>query len=392
MRRLGLIVNPVAGIGGRVGLKGSDGADVVARALALGAVPEAPARAVAALQQLAPFKGQVDLLTYGGAMGEDEARTSGWEPSVVGRAGGENTTAADTRAAAISLAEASVDLLLFAGGDGTARDIHAAIDGRIPVLGIPAGVKIHSAAFAITPRAAGQLAALFLGGQVTALRDAEVMDIDEDAFRAGRVSAALYGVLRVPADALRTQSMKAGRTESEPSAQGQIAYRLVDEMVPGAVSIIGPGTTTFAVKEHLGIAGTLLGVDVVRDGRLVASDVSEGRLLEILAAEPADPAGPANAAGPAEPDRRPQILVTIIGGQGYILGRGNQQISPLVIARVGKDRIRVLATREKIAALGGRPLLVDTGDPAMDASLSGYIRVVVGYNDEVLMRVASSPE
>jgi predicted polyphosphate/ATP-dependent NAD kinase len=215
------------------------------------------------------------------------------------------------------------------------------------------------------------------------------MDIDEDAFRAGRVSAALYGFLRVPADAARTQSIKAGRMESEPIAQQHIAYRLVDEMTAGDVSIIGPGTTTYALKEHLGIAGTLLGVDVVRDGVLVAGDASESRLLEILAAQPAGQ--PVESAGQTVPARRAQILVTIIGGQGYIFGRGNQQISPRVIAAVGKDRIRVMATREKISTLGGRPLLVDTGDPALDASLAGYIRVVVGYNDEVVMRVASSP-
>ena len=375
MKRLGLIVNPVAGIGGRVGLKGSDGADVVARALALGAVPEAPARAVTALEQLAPLKEQVDLLAYGGAMGEDAARACGWEPRIVGRPGGDVTTAGDTRAAAVELADAGVDLLLFAGGDGTARDVYAAIDGRVPVLGIPAGVKIHSAVFAITSRAAGQLAALFLGGRVTGLRNAEVMDIDEAAFRAGRVSAALYGVMRVPADPLRTQSMKAGRAETESSAQQQIAYRLADEMRPEDLWIIGPGTTTHALKAHLGIPGTLLGVDVVRDRRLVVADATEDQLLNLVAA--------------AQP-RRPWIVVTMIGGQGYFLGRGNQQISPRLIGMVGMDRFRVIATREKISTLTGRPLLVDTGDAALDASLAGYIRVVVGYNDEVLMRVGSS--
>src|SRR5439155_12950204 len=203
--------------------------------------------------------------------------------------------------------------LLFAGGDGTARDVYAAIDGRVPVLGIPAGVKIHSAAFGITPRAAGQLAALFLAGRVTTLRDAEVMDIDEEAFRAGRVSAALYGMLRVPADAARTQSMKAGRAESESSAQEQIAYRLADEMTPGELSIIGPGSTTYELKRHLGVAGTLLGVDVVRDRALVAADVTERQLVELLAAE---------RTASTELRPRPQVLVTIIGGQGYILGRG----------------------------------------------------------------------
>ena len=372
MKRLGLIVNPVAGIGGRVGLKGSDEAEIVARALALGAVPESPQRAGAALSQLHSLAGRLEVVTYGGAMGEDVARAAGWNPAVIGTPAGTPTTAADTRAAAVAMADAGADLLLFAGGDGTARDIQGAIDSRIPVLGIPAGVKIHSAAFAITPRAAGQLAALFLGDRVTGLREAEVMDIDEDAFRAGRVSAALYGMVSVPADALRTQSIKAGRAESEPDAQREIAFRLADELLPDELLIIGPGSTTYALKEHLGIGGTLLGVDVVRDRALLAGDATEAELLEILSSQVG----------------RAWIVVTIIGGQGYILGRGNQQISPRVIARAGKDRIRVIATRAKIGTLGGRPLLVDTGDAALDAALAGYIRVVVGYNDELVMRVA----
>ncbi len=187
MKRLGLIVNPIAGIGGRAGLKGSDGADVVARARALGGVAEAPQRAASALEQLGASAGQVEIVTFGGPMGEDVTRAQGLTPILVGRPRSEATTADDTRAAAVALAEAGVDLLLFAGGDGTARDIYAAIGARLPVLGIPAGVKIHSAAFATTPRAAGQLAALYLDGRVTGLRDAEVMDIDEDAFRDGRV-------------------------------------------------------------------------------------------------------------------------------------------------------------------------------------------------------------
>ena len=376
MKRLGLIVNPVAGIGGRVGLKGSDGAEIVARALALGAVPEAPQRAVDALGQMTSLIGQVEVLTYGGAMGEAEARACGWTPTIVGTPPGEATTRDDTTTAARAMADAGVDLLLFAGGDGTARDIHAAIDSRVTVLGIPAGVKIHSAAFAVTPRSAGQLAALFLTDRVTDVREAEVMDIDEEAFRAGRVSAALYGMVNVPADPVRTQAMKSGGIGSEQGGQGEIAAKIMDDLQPGDTCIIGPGTTTRRVKEEFGVTPALLGVDVVRDGQLVAGDATEAQLLAIL-----DDVPPGHA----------WIVVTIIGGQGYIFGRGNQQISPRVIARVGRDHIRVIATQAKLLALRGRPLLVDTGDPDLDASLSGYIRVLVGYNDEVLMRVASSP-
>ena len=58
-RRLGLIVNPLAGVGGKVGLKGSDGSDTVDRALALGAVREAPRRAEQALARLARLREHV---------------------------------------------------------------------------------------------------------------------------------------------------------------------------------------------------------------------------------------------------------------------------------------------------------------------------------------------
>ena len=376
MKRLGLIVNPIAGMGGRVGLKGTDGAEILARAQALGAVPEAPNRASVALRQLLGLPGGLDLLAFGGDMGEDVARSAGFQPVVIGRAESAPSTGEDTRRAALAMADARVDLLLFAGGDGTARDIHQAVDRRVTVLGIPAGVKIHSAVYAVTPRAAGQLAAMFLDGRVAHLRDAEVMDIDEQEFRANRLSAALHGFLRIPFDEGRVQSMKAGRVQPEESALEQIAYRLVDEMLPGGIYIIGPGTSTRVLKQQLGIDGSLLGVDVVRDRRLIARDAGEHELLEILADDPA---------------ATTWIIVTIIGGQGYIFGRGNQQISPRVLNRVGRDHIRVIATRQKVAALGGRPLLVDTGDPAADALLSGYIRVVVGYNDELVMRVAASP-
>jgi predicted polyphosphate/ATP-dependent NAD kinase len=376
VKRLGLIVNPIAGMGGRVGLKGTDGPDILARAQELGAVPEAPGRAGVALDQLHELAEELEILTFAGAMGEDAARAAGFAPVVIDRADREPSTGADTQRAAAAMADAGVDLLLFAGGDGTARDICEAVGQRVTALGIPAGVKIHSAVYAVNPRVAGQLAAMALDGRAPRLREAEVMDIDEGEFRADRVSAALYGYLRIPFDEGRVQSMKAGRAQAEESALEQIAYRLEDEMLPGRTYIIGPGTSTRALKRQLGIDGTLLGVDVVRGRRQVAKDVGEQQLLEILAADPGTPTS---------------IIVTIIGGQGYLFGRGNQQISPQVLRRVRREDIRVLATRQKVASLGGRPLLVDTGDADVDQSLSGYIRVVVGYNDELVMRIAASP-
>lgn len=373
-KRLGLIVNPVAGMGGRVGLKGSDGPDVLRRARELGARPEAPARARMALRALGTLAG-LEVLVYPGEMGEAEARAEGFEPTVIGSLNGHEreTTPDDTREAARLMTAAGVDLILFAGGDGTARDIYAAVGDGPVCLGVPAGVKIHSAVYATNPRTAGELAALYLQDRVRQTKVAEVMDIDEEAFRAGRVQAALHGYLRVPNDEARVQSMKAARAQSEEEAVRQIAYRIVDDMLPGVTYILGPGSTVKAVKDALGIDGTLLGVDVVRDLRVLAKDANEHDLLRIL--------GPDDSAWGA------RIVVTAIGGQGHILGRGNQQISPAVLRRAGTRSLVVAATRDKLLALKGRPLLVDTGDADLDAELFGYVRVATGYHEDMVMRV-----
>ncbi len=399
MKRLGVIVNPVAGVGGRVGLKGSDGADVVHKALGLGAVRDAPRRARLALERLVRLKDEIEIVAAPGEMGEDEVRGAGLAPTVVGSFAGRPTygdvererlgpagddlgpagefiatTAADSEQAARDMAAAGVDLILFAGGDGTARTICAAVGTAVPVIGVPAGVKIHSAVYATTPAAAGDLAALYLHDRPAAvhLREAEVMDIDEEAFRANRVSARLYGFMTVPVARGLTQSAKAGGVAGEQRALNDVAAEVIAGMEPGCLYIVGPGTTTRTIMERLGLPKTLLGVDVVADGGLVAADATEGDLLRAL-------------------DRyvRARIVVTVIGGQGHVFGRGNQQISPAVIRRVGRDGIIVVATQTKLLSLEGRPLLVDTGDPGLDAELSGYIRVVTGLHDTMIYKIGA---
>ncbi len=369
-KRLGLIVNPIAGIGGRVGLKGSDGVEIQRRALQLGAVRESESRAVQALQMVQSIGDRLEVITYPHEMGEDAARECGFEPKVVGRIERGETTAEDTRNAALALMGLNVDLLLFAGGDGTARDIYSAVGQRIPVLGIPAGVKIHSAVFGTSPRSTGALAALYLRGRASSLREAEVMDIDEEAFREGRVSARLYGYLKVPYRSELVQGQKAASGPGEQASQRAIAADITDRMQADCLYIIGPGTTTKAIASQLGLSKTLLHVDVVKGGEMVATDVRESQLLELLQGVKA------------------KVIVTPIGGQGHIFGRGNQQISPEVIRRVGRDNVIVVSTAGKIDSLGGKPLLVDTGERAVDKMLSGYIRVVTGYDEQIVYRVS----
>jgi predicted polyphosphate/ATP-dependent NAD kinase len=366
---LGLIVNPVAGIGGRVGLKGSDGEEIQRRALALGAVPQSSNRATQALERFESTEG-LELITYPDEMGENAAKVCGFEPTVIGAIDPGETTAQDTRSAAKVMRQMGVDLLLFAGGDGTARDVYSAVGVALPALGIPAGVKIHSAVYARNPTSAGDLAQSYLQGRVSTLREAEVMDIDEEAFRRGIVSPKLYGYLEVPFETRLVQSLKTPSRPGERGAMAAIAADVVSRMEHGWLYIIGPGTTTREIARRLGLDKTLIGVDVVADGQLVAMDVNESQLLRLIEG------------------RRARIIVTPIGGQGCIFGRGNQQISPQVIAKVGRNNIIVVSTTEKIHSLHGRSLWVDTGDREADAMLTGHVRVVTGIGERTVYRVS----
>lgn len=370
MFKLGLIVNPLAGVGGSVALKGSDGAATVQRALALGAVPRAGERARQALEVLAGL--DLECYTYPAEMGEQVALSVGFKPHVLGRIDTGNTTAEDTLRAVADLVAAGVDLILFAGGDGTARDLYAAVGAQVsvPVLGIPAGVKIHSGVYAITPRAAGEVVAMLIRGELVSLREQEVRDIDEEVFRQGRVRAQYYGELLVPEEGRFVQQTKSGGKEVETLVIDDIAADLVETMEPGVCYVMGSGTTVQAVMEQMGLANTLLGVDLVRDGELLGSDLSAAQLLEQIGAQPF------------------RIVVTVIGGQGHIIGRGNQQLSVELLWRAGRDNLLVVATKTKLKQLQGRPLVIDSGDPALDREWSGLIRVVTGYHDAVLYPIA----
>jgi predicted polyphosphate/ATP-dependent NAD kinase len=373
MKRLGLIINPIAGIGGRVGLKGSDGVEIQRKALALGAQPQSHLRAAQALEALLPLRDTFELVTPPGAMGDTVARQCGFIPHPLPFSSweeGNSTSAEDTIRAGRWMADHPVDLLLFAGGDGTARDIFTAVGTQVPVLGIPAGVKIHSAVFATHPRAAGEIAAAYVRGERLQLREAEVVDLDEETYRAGTVITRLYGYLQVPHVAHRLQNKKAPTPASESVRAESIAAAVIESMQPGWIYILGPGTTTRVIADRLGFPKTLVGVDVFTRESVVALDVSEARLLELIESQPA------------------KIIVTPIGGQGFIFGRGNQQIGPRVIQKVGRENILVVSLSEKLNALKGEPFLVDTGDSSVDEMLAGYMQVIVGYWEKVIYRIA----
>ena len=368
LKTIGFIVNPIAGMGGTVGLKGTDGKITLNKAIALGSKPIAPTRAKSFLSKLDLIKDRTRLIVGAGTMGEDAARSCGLTCTVLGKRK-EATTAKDTKQIAEKMAEKGADLLVFCGGDGTARDIHNAIDNELPVLGVPTGVKMHSAVFALGPRAAASIVTKFLRGEL-ALKQVEIMDVDEEAFREGRVSAELHGYVLTPYEPHLIQGIKMASptTETEIQNQAAIAIYIIEQMKPNVVYIIGPGTTTRTIGDLLDVRKTLLGVDLFYNKKIIAYDVNEKQILEKTKGKSA------------------QIIVTPIGGQGFIFGRGNQQISPKVIRQVGLERIVVIATKGKIGSL--KCLRVDTGDISLDDKLRRHgLSVITDYKMENVMPV-----
>jgi predicted polyphosphate/ATP-dependent NAD kinase len=398
--KIGFLVNPLAGIGGSVALKGSDGSDIVEQALSRGAIPQAGVRALAALQEVSvdDLPPGISILTAGGDMGErilagTEPKNLGLPCEVVYTRSSDSlndaqsrSTAEDTRNAISEFTRRGVDFIVFAGGDGTARDVLDAISintvQTVPVLGIPAGVKIHSAVYAVSPKHAGELLNLILSGQPMSLVEAKVMDLDEQAFREGRVNAKCYGYLSVPVDDTRMQLIKQGGLNHHEIAVQEIAEEVVESMDDDVYYLIGSGSTTQEIMNQLSLDNTLLGVDIVFNGELIASDVDEHRILEVIADHPA------------------RIIVTVIGGQGHIFGRGNQQLGTRVIRRVinigdhaanaagEKENIIIVATNEKLRSLDKRPMIADTGDSRLDEQLAGLYHVITGYQQKTLYRLS----
>ncbi|MDD1755682.1 MAG: ATP-NAD kinase family protein [Methanomassiliicoccales archaeon] len=363
---VGLVVNPLAGMGGSVGLKGTDGREIFEEAKRRGARPVAEGRMRDVLSHI-PRTGGLRFLTASGAMGEGLLATFSFPYDVVHRSEADPSSQ-DTRSACAQFLSMGARLIIFGGGDGTARDVMDAVGERVPVIGVPSGVKMHSAVFANTPQDAASLIVKYLSPGLP-LRKSEVMDIDEEAFREGRLSARLYGYVMTPYERGLVQPIKGdyegGSVEEEKES---IAAYVAEEMKGGVLYILGPGTTLEAVAKRLGVPKTLLGVDAVLDGKVVAADASERDLLALLDAHD-----------------KAKIFVTPIGAQGFILGRGNQQISAQVVREAGLENLVVLAAPTKLKET--RVLRVDTGDDELDRRLRGFRNVVVGFRLGTMVRV-----
>ncbi len=352
--RLGFLVNPLAGIGGPLALKGSDGdAARAALAAADGGGP-AQARAVRALMGL-----REPLLTISGAMGADAAAAAGVPYRIVHHSPAPSA-AADSVAAARALVAAGAELIVFVGGDGTARDL-AGMGLPVPVLGVPAGVKMHSPVFAPSPASAAAAIAELAAAPSCRVVTAEVLDRDA----AGQVQ--LYGTLLVPAAAPR-QPAKASAGSADADLAAAIT-RAADTLRTAPLAIIGPGLTMYQLKSALAGCGTLMGVDAFAHGAPVALDADAAHLLQLAAATP------------------PVLALGVVGGQAYLFGRGNQQLSPALI-RQAVWPPTVLASAAKLAALPGGRLLVDTGCEALDQALAGrHISVHTAPRRTMMMRI-----
>ena len=374
MLTIGLVINPLAGVGGSVALKGSDAADTVEQALAKGGSLKAQQRGAIALEKLITVKDQLKFICFDGLMGASLLAKMNLNFEITGRSESLITSPSDTVNAVNTFVAYGVDLILFVGGDGTARDIYSAIGQTIPVLGIPSGVKMHSGVFALSPNTAGEIIRLLITGAMVSVSSQEVRDIDEEAYRQERIKSKYFGEMLVPDMPRYLQATKVSGVEVEALVVVDIAADLIDSIDDDILYLVGAGTTAASFMAELNLSNSLLGIDIVKAGELLLTDATEQQLLAQLK----------NHSGEIK------LVISVTGGQGFLFGRGNQQLSPAVIRAVGIGNIIILATKAKLKALEGRPLLVDTGDRCLDLELEGLYQVVTGYHDRVLYAVAAA--
>lgn len=373
MLKIGLIINPVAGIGGRVGLKGSDGEDIQAEALALGAKPLAEERTKDTLRHLKDYYDAIEWYSASGSMGADLLKKMGIKATIVHDIEQKNSSSSDTTETVSLMQQLGVDLILFAGGDGTARDVLRGLTDEQLCLGIPAGCKIYSGVFAVTPITAAEVIKEILEGKIYQFTSADIVDIDEQQYRQGKINTRLYGDMRIPETAHYVQNVKIAGKENEDLVKEDIAAWVLELLEKDTLYLLGSGRICMAIKEQLGIDGTLLGVDVVLNDAMVAKDANENELMTLIGSH----------SGPVK------LIITPIGGQGILLGRGNHTICHRVIEHLGMKNTWVVASKSKLNQLDGRPLRLDTGKSELDQSLSGFLPIITGYDDQVIYQLSS---
>jgi predicted polyphosphate/ATP-dependent NAD kinase len=264
------------------------------------------------------------------------------------------------------MVEKDIKILIFVGGDGTARDILDVVEMDVPVIAIPSGVKMFSSAFVVSAYAAAEMINTFGGDFI----EKEILDIDEEAFRDNRLDAKYYGTVKVPDIKALLQGKKAASNVkfNAKEKKKEVAKYIVENMKEDWVYILGPGTTLKAIADEMVAEKTLLGIDAVYNNRSIGTDINEKEILDFI-----------NEYGKAK------IIVTPIGGSGYIFGRGSRQISSNILKKVGRENIIIVSTLNKVGGL--ECLRIDSGDYEIDKDISGYVDVVIGYNEELTMEV-----
>lgn len=375
--KIGFLVNPIAGMGGKVGLKGTDG--VVQQALKLGATAVAPKKAEEMLCEfvsISRIKKKIQWITCAGDMGGNELKKAGikeieiiYEPSV------SQTSSEDTKKACAKLVEKQVDLILFCGGDGTARDVFTIVGKKIPLLGIPAGVKMHSGVFGITGAATAKILAEFINGLQT-LGDIEILDLDEELYRKGEWKIRMFGVAQGIIEPTYVQVGKAlFESVSDDAVKDELSEHIHDEMerCNDCLFLLGPGGTIEYVLKKMGLEKTLLGIDAVFQNQVVGKDLNEQQILSLLSKY-----------------KQVKLVLSPIGAQGFILGRGNLQLSPVVIKKIGLENIIILSAPSKLAVT---PVLrVDTGDSKLDRLFANkeFFMVVIGYRLSRVVKIQTN--
>ncbi|MCK4902259.1 MAG: ATP-NAD kinase family protein [Thermoplasmatales archaeon] len=363
--KIGFVVNPVAGMGGKVGLKGTDG--VLKQAIKLGAKPIAPNKAVETIEEFISkySKDDIHWFTCSEEMGADELKKAGiTEMEIVYTSSSKDTKSNDTKNACKEFLKKQVDLIIFCGGDGTARDIFEIVKTKIPILGIPSGVKMHSGVFGVNTSATAKMLHEFVNKHLT-IGEAEIMDLDEERYRKGEWNIRLFGIAKGIVEPTYVQVGKTSfESVSDDEIKDELTEHIIDEIEQNKdyLFLFGSGGTIDYIAKKLDINNTLLGIDAVYNKNVVGSDLNEEGILKLLENYP-----------------KAKVILSPIGAQGFILGRGNLQLSSKVIEKIGLDNIIVVSTPSKLAST---PYIrVDTGDKKLDQLFAKkeFMMIVIGY-------------
>lgn len=378
MVRLGLLVNPDAGLGGRLGLKGSDGQAEIARSR--GAQDRSGPRMRSMLDHLITISKEnlegIQWYVSEGRMGTDWILPAISSLEVI-HSSNNSTNADDTSELVRSMIGSDIDLLVYAGGDGTTRDVVAALSeyGRpeLPIIGVPTGVKMHSGCFASSPKAAAEVLSAWLKGDLL-LSSTEVLDLDEELYREGKWVVRLYAEANTPAS---PRWMQGSKMRVEASGEEEIIQGLADHiketLIDDQMMIIwGSGGTLRTIGGILGFELNTLGIDITLGANIIGSDLNENDILSALQEHQGDVI----------------LLLSPMGGQGFLIGRGNLQLSPDVLRIIGEDRVLGIVTPAKMVTL--RSLRIETGDPEMDKRFSDkkYLKVLQGYRTTRVLKVS----